>query len=122
MNGYYQSSCGSEELNPRKGSAVAGNPEVAGKVLYVSPDKKISHGIWQSTPGVFDFHFANDDSGFVLEGEAVAHFPDGTSWRLTAGTLYTFQAGTTIRLEILRTWRKIFFNYHSEGTILRVGY
>lgn len=122
MSGYFQADCATLALNPRQVTAEQGTPTVKGKVVYVSDDKKISHGVWESTPGVFKMTFANDDSGFVLSGEAIAHFEDGTSWKLPPGTIYTFKAGTTVRLEIAKTWRKIFFNYHPSGTQLTVGY
>ena len=122
MSGYFQPNCATLVLNPRQVPAEQGNPKVQGKVLYVSENKKITHGIWESTPGVFKMTFSNEDSGLVLSGEAIAHFEDGTSWNLTAGTIYTFKAGTTIRLEITKTWRKVFFNYYPEGTQLQIGY
>lgn len=122
MAGYCQPDCMELALNTRQAGGDQGAPTVKGKVVYVSEDKKVSHGVWESTPGVFKMTFANDDSGYVLSGEAVAHFEDGTSWKLSPGTAYTFKAGTTVQLEILKTWRKIFFNYHPQGTQLSVGY
>ena len=121
MSGHYQPGCESLALNPRQIAAAEGQPKVQGKILYVSDDKKITHGVWESTPGTFTMTFTNDDSGLVLSGEAIAHFDNGTSWRLGPGAIYTFKAGTRIRLEITKTWRKVFFNYYPEGTTLTAG-
>jgi uncharacterized cupin superfamily protein len=122
MSGYHEPNCATTILNPRQITAAAGDPQAQGRIVYVSDDRKVSHGVWESTPGTFEMSFANDDSGLVLAGEAIAHFADGTTWRLTEGTLYTFKAGTSIRLEIIRTWRKVFFNYHPGGTDLKEGF
>lgn len=109
-------------LNQRVVRALSGDPAVDGKILYVSDDRHVTHGVWQSTPGVFEMVFQQDDSGYVLSGEAVAVLEDGTRLELNAGTLYTFKAGSRVRLEILSTWRKLFFNHYAGGTDLEAGY
>jgi uncharacterized cupin superfamily protein len=110
------------QLNPRAITAAEGNPVVNGKILYVSEDRKITHGVWESTPGVFDMTFQQDDSGCVLSGNADAVLEDGTVVALNAGTLYTFRAGANVRLIVRSTWRKLFFNYYPQGTDLQAGY
>ncbi len=122
MNYFLQHDLQQITLNPRAVSALSGNPTVQGKILYVSDDRHVTHGVWQSTPGVFEMVFSQDDSGYVLSGEAVAVLEDGTRLELNASTLYTFKAGSRVRLEIRSTWRKLFFNYYAEGTDLKAGY
>lgn len=110
------------ELNCRTIMAAEGDPVVRGRILYVSEDRKITHGVWESTPGAFDMTFVQDDSGCVLSGEADAVLRDGTILPLNAGALYAFHAGTKVRLIVKSTWRKLFFNHYPQGTDLRAGY
>ncbi|MBM3738040.1 MAG: DUF861 domain-containing protein [Acidobacteria bacterium] len=119
---FLQPNLATVELNRRNVTAVAGTPVVHGKILHVSEDCKVTHGVWESTPGTFEMTFAQDDSGYVLSGEADAVLPDGTVVALNAGALYTFPAGSTIRLVVKATWRKLFFNYYPQGTSLQAGY
>ena len=109
-------------LNRRAVNAAEGDPVVHGKILYVSEDRRITHGVWESTPGTFEMTFVQDDSGCVLSGEANAVLEDGTTVPLNAGALYTFRAGTKVRLIVRSTWRKLFFNYYPQGTDLKAGY
>lgn len=110
------------EMNRRTITAAEGDPVVHGKIFYVSEDRKVTHGVWESTPGAFDMTFVQDDSGYVLSGEADAALEDGTIIPLNAGALYTFLAGTKVRLTVKSTWRKLFFNYYPQGTNLEAGY
>lgn len=122
MNAFIEPDVNQTVLNRRAIRAISGDPVVHGKILYVSEDRKVTHGVWESTPGVFEMTFQQDDSGYVLSGRAVAVLEDGTRLDLNAGALYTFKAGSRARLEITATWRKLFFNYYAEGTTLEAGY
>ncbi|MBM3785169.1 MAG: DUF861 domain-containing protein [Acidobacteria bacterium] len=119
---FLQPNLATVELNRRNITAPEGTPVVHGKILYVTEDCKITHGVWESTPGTFEMTFAQDDSGYVVSGEADAVLPDGTVVALNAGALYPFPAGSTIRLVVKATWRKFFFNYYPQRTNLQAGY
>lgn len=58
----------------------------------------------------------------MLSGYAVAIPEDGARLDLNAGALYTLKAGPRVRLEIMSTWQKLFFNYYCDGTKLEAGY
>jgi len=120
---FHESNVHATVLNRRSGIKPAeGDPVVHSRILYVSEDRKITHGVWETTPGAFDMTFVQDDSGCVLSGEADAMLEDGTMVPLNAGALYTLPAGTKVRLIVKSTWRKLFFNYYPQGTDLHAGY
>lgn len=84
----------------------SGNPEARWKVLTKSQDKMATKLVWQCTPGVFEWHYDDDETIYVIEGEAFLTSSDGKERQFGAGDMVFFPAGSSCTWRITKTVRK----------------
>lgn len=93
---------------PRVG-ADQGEPETAIRVIYVSPDGRISVGIWACTPGGWSIVDRPDtETIHLLEGRARITDADGTVHTLTPGSTIVLPRGWSGRWDIEEAVRKLY--------------
>ena len=87
---------------------LSGNPESRTKELVRSHDWNSQVVVWDCTPGVFKWHYDQDEVILVLSGEAIMINEKGEEvGRLGAGDMGFFPAGTTCTWRITTHLRKV---------------
>jgi uncharacterized cupin superfamily protein len=93
---------------------VSGSPQASGVVLWKSPDGKHCNGIWECTPGVFDY-VHTDETATLIAGRVTVTPAGGEPIELRAGDLAFFPEGMSTRWEVHETVRKSFHLHAAEG-------
>ena len=91
-----------------------GEPEASWTILWVSDDGKLANGIWECTPGEFDYIHA-DETATVVKGRATVTPEGGEPIVLESGSVVFFPAGTKTKWRVEQTIRKAFHLHASEG-------
>jgi uncharacterized cupin superfamily protein len=86
-----------------------GNPSACGRLHVQSGDRLLGAGIWECTPGTFDWRYVWDEFCFITAGEVDLIEADGTRRTMGAGDLVHFRLGSTVRWVVKETVRKAFF-------------
>jgi uncharacterized cupin superfamily protein len=90
------------ELEPapiRPAWIKSGNPEARGALLATSKDKMAFKVVWECSPGVFDWHYDEDETVYVISGEVFITENGGPERRFGAGDMVYFSGGS------IATWR-----------------
>jgi len=58
---------------------LEGTPTQAGRVDYGSLDGPIVGGVWECTPGKFEFNYTSDELATILDGEVKITDESGTT-------------------------------------------
>lgn len=85
----------------------AGTPTARKTKLSTSHDWASSVVVWDCTPGQFRWHYMQDESVFVISGEAFLINENGVERRFGAGDFGFFPAGTTCRWRVSEHFRKV---------------
>lgn len=97
-------------LSPIYGAWILeGNPIARNKLLSSSADGMASTYIWDCTAGRFNWHYAIDETVYVLAGSVVIKDVTGARRHLIAGDTVLFQAGTHAEWNVESYVRKIAF-------------
>lgn len=87
---------------------ISGGTPVARKVkIATSHDWTSSIVVWDCTPGRFQWHYMQDESVFVVSGEAFMVGENGEERRFGAGDFGFFPAGTTCNWRVTEHFRKV---------------
>lgn len=89
-----------------------GNPEAAATIIWKSEDGTLCAGIWECTPGTFDWEHV-DETMVVVSGRATIA-SDGEEFEVAVGDIAFFPAGTKTQWTIHETIRKA-FHLHAAG-------
>lgn len=88
-----------------------GTPQHAGAHLLGDADSPTQAGVWECTPGVFDYTFPDHELCKIVSGDVVLTDPQGHSRRLGPGTILITQRGDTLTWDIRQTVRKVFLTW-----------
>lgn len=91
---------------------LEGKPEARSAVLSRSPDNAAVTVVWETTKGVFRWHFQIDETINVLDGEVFVTDQDHREHRLGPGDVAYFPAGTWSTWRVPDHLRKIAFVRH----------
>ena len=86
-----------------------GNPQARGVVLIQSADQTQSAGLWECTPGKFEWNFSWHETAHILEGEVTIQEEGGATYTLGVGDFVHFPLGLKTHWHVKRTVRKVFF-------------
>lgn len=86
-----------------------GNPVAKGTILVQSEDKKLCSGVWECTPGKFQWQFTWDEFARIFEGEVTIREEGGKTYTLGAGDIVHFPIGLKTHWHVKSTVRKVFF-------------
>ena len=89
----------------------AGSPRHAGLHLMGDADSPTQAGIWECTPGVFDYTFPDHELCKIVSGEVLLTDPQGHSRHLGPGGILITQRGDTLTWDIRQTVRKVFLTW-----------
>lgn len=87
---------------------VEGNGKYRAHTYAVSANGTEQSGIWECTgPSTFDWHFGNDETVYILDGEVHIEY-DGRKRSLVPGSVAFFPAGAKARWHVASHVRKSF--------------
>ena len=93
---------------------VDGDPQASATILWQSEDGKQCNGVWECTPGVFDY-VHTDETACVVAG-SVTVTPEGAApIELGPGDVVFFPEGSRTRWDVHETVRKAFHLHASNG-------
>lgn len=87
---------------------LAGAPQASGRVLFTDRGNGTCSGIWQCTPGRFDWAYDANETVSILAGRATVECDDGTAVELGPGSYALFRKGARARWTVHETVRKVF--------------
>jgi uncharacterized cupin superfamily protein len=86
-----------------------GNPVAKGAILVQSDDKRLSCGVWECSPGRFEWNFGWDEFARIFEGEVTIREDGGKTYTLGPGDIVHFPLGLKTHWRVKKTVRKVFF-------------
>jgi uncharacterized cupin superfamily protein len=86
---------------------LAGTPEARAKLLASSRDRTAQVVTWECSAGEFVWHYPEDETVFVISGEAFVTDGAGTECRLAAGHVAFFPGGSSSRWRVTSPIRKV---------------
>ena len=93
------------DLDPSQ--VVEGDPRVADRVVWSSPDGRRLRGVWEHTPGV-STDVEVDELFVVIAGRATIEVDGGPTLEVGPGDLGVLQAGARTTWRVHETLRKVF--------------
>ena len=94
---------------------LEGSPEHSGRFDLGGFGTRTMAGIWQCTPGRFEYTYPGDEICTFLAGKARLTEGDGTVHTYSAGDTFYTSKGEQVTWEILETVRKVFFIHDLEA-------
>ena len=91
---------------------LEGTPEATGAVLSRSDDSRIIRGVWQCTPGRFNWMFSYDETLVVVSGRATVELDTGEQVELEPGVMAFFGRGHDSTWVVHETLRK---GFHADS-------
>ena len=86
----------------------AGQPTARGAVIARSDDRRTLTGIWECTPGTFDWSYSWDETITVLAGRVTIADEGGATRGFKAGDVVRFPVGLRATWTVHETVRKMF--------------
>jgi uncharacterized cupin superfamily protein len=86
---------------------LSGTPIARSKILVRSRDWTSSVVVWDCTAGSFTWHYSQDETIFVVSGEAFLLLENGSERRFGPGEVGFFPAGTTCTWRVADNIRKV---------------
>ena len=86
---------------------LSGTPVARSKILVRSRDWTSSVVVWDCTAGSFTWHYSQDETIFVISGEAFLLLENGSERRFGPGEVGFFPAGTTCTWRVAQSIRKV---------------
>ncbi len=94
---------------------LEGNPEPAGRFDVGGPETRTMVGVWQCTPGKFEYTYPGDEICTLLAGRIRLTDEDGKVHEYTAGDTFYTRKGEVAVWEVIETMRKIFFVHNADA-------
>ena len=114
--GTLKASVGEAKLDPwplAPEQVAEGDPQASGTILWKSTDSRLCNGIWECSPGTFDWVHAEETACLVAGRVTVT--PEGEeAMEIATGDLVFFPEGTKTRWQVHETVRKAFHLRSSE--------
>lgn len=86
---------------------LEGDPQASAKLIWVSDDGRQASGIWECTPGVFNYQHTNETAG-VITGKATITPEGGEPVEVGPGSIVFFSEGSKTHWVVEETIRKAF--------------
>jgi uncharacterized cupin superfamily protein len=93
---------------------IEGDPQGSATILWRSDDGKQCNGIWECTPGTFNW-IHTDETATLVAGRVTVTLEGGEAMEIEAGDVVFFPEGTKSRWEVHETVRKAFHLHAAEG-------
>lgn len=92
---------------------IEGDPQASGAILWKSEDGTLANGIWECTPGTFNW-LHPDETLCLVEGNVTVTPKGGEPFEITPGDVVFFPEGTKTQWRVNQTIRKA-FHLHAAG-------
>ena len=93
---------------------IEGDPQGSAAILWKSADGRQCNGIWECTPGTFDW-IHTDETAMLVAGRVTVTPEGGEPFEIAAGDVVFFPEGTKTRWQVHETVRKAFHLHAAEG-------
>ncbi|MCY3923488.1 MAG: cupin domain-containing protein [Chloroflexi bacterium] len=93
---------------------LEGDPQASGTLLWKSADGRQANGIWECTPGTFEWTHT-DETATVVAGRATVTPEAEAPMEVAAGDIAFFPEGAKTRWQVHETIRKSFHLHAAEG-------
>ena len=100
---------------------LSGTPEARNRLLATSDDRTAYVMVWECTPGLFEWHYSEDETVVVVSGEVFITNEEGADRRLGPGDVAFFPAGCSSTWRITETVRKVAFLRNTLPLPLSLG-
>ena len=94
---------------------LEGDPQHQGRFDHGGFTSRIQVGIWECTPGKFEYTYPGDEICTLLAGRITVTDADGKAHDFSAGDSFFTVAGETVTWEVHETIRKVFNIHNIEG-------
>ncbi len=91
---------------------LEGTPDARGAVISRSDDSRIIRGVWECTPGTFNWVFSYDETLVVVSGRATVELDTGERVELAPGVMAFFGRGHDSKWTVHETLRK---GFHADS-------
>ena len=91
---------------------LEGTPDARGAVISRSDDSRIIRGVWECTPGRFNWVFNYDETLVVVSGRATVELDTGEHLELEPGVMAFFGRGHDSTWTVHETLRK---GFHADS-------
>jgi hypothetical protein len=98
-----------------------GAPDACNSTLAVSHDRTARLLAWECTPGLFNWHYTEDETVCIIFGEVFITTKDGAERRLGKGDVAFFPAGSSCTWHVTETVRKVAFLRKDMPPLLGLG-
>jgi uncharacterized protein len=85
-----------------------GQPQASGMVIARSDDRRAVTGVWECTPGSFDWHYIWDETASVVAGRVTISEKGGASQTFKAGDVVHCPLGLQTTWTVHETVRKVY--------------
>jgi uncharacterized cupin superfamily protein len=93
---------------------IEGDPQGSAVILWRSEDGKQCMGIWECTPGLFNWTHT-DETATIVKGRVTVNLDGGKTLELAAGDVAFFPEGTQSQWHVHETVRKSFHLHAADG-------
>ena len=93
---------------------IEGDPQASATLLWKSADGKQANGIWECTPGMFNW-IHTDETATLVTGRVTVTPEGGEPIEVSAGDVVFFPEGTKTRWQVHETVRKAFHLHAADG-------
>jgi uncharacterized cupin superfamily protein len=93
---------------------LEGDPQASAVLLWRSADGKQANGIWECTPGTFNW-VHTDETATLVAGRVTVTPEGGEPIEIQAGDVVFFPEGTKTQWQVHETVRKAFHLHAAEG-------
>lgn len=97
---------------------IKGNPVHSGRFDVGGFGKRTMVGVWECTPGTFEYTYPGDEICTLLAGKIRLKDEDGNMHEYTAGDTFYTRKGEVAEWEVVETIRKIFFIHDPDSAEL----
>ncbi len=95
-----------------------GDPVHSGRCDVGGFGKRTMAGVWQCTPGRFEYTYPGDEICTLLEGRIQLVCEDGKTHNYTAGDTFYMRKGEVATWTVIQTIRKIFHIHDPDSNDL----
>lgn len=93
---------------------IEGDPQGSAVILWRSADGKQCMGVWECSPGLFDWTHT-DETATIVQGRVTVTLEGGKTIELAPGDAAFFPEGAKSRWQVHETVRKSFHLHAAEG-------
>jgi hypothetical protein len=86
---------------------LSGTPEARNKMLAISADRTAFVMVWECSPGLFNWHYEDDETLVIISGEVFITDKNGQERRMGPGDMGFFPAGSSCTWRITDQVRKV---------------